>query len=394
MMTFSIAPTPERSPWRQIGAGLSRRRVRVAVALAFTALLTLVTMPGVVLAGGGGALPGVVLTPSSGPVGAHVTASGSNFGSDDKITIGYSKGNCGADVVTITGASGTARGDGKVTIVFTWPSDTPAGKYTVCAIDNTTGKTYPAPAPFEVLSANPPTITINGSVRSGEKVQVTGANFLPGGGTVDISYGPAGSSGCATPAGSATVGVDGSFTSSFDAPFTASDETIVVTAVEPQGECGKAPVLEAHTNASILAKATPTPTATATPPPATTPNPNPNPPLPWPPTWPPSGAWTVVYCLVGLLVLLLLLLLLLLLFRRRKKDEPVTIEERDTVMVNANASRAGGAAGAAGSTVVQRQIVARDAKGNVSPIAEEVFSTEEEIVDDPGQGPGGYPPRR
>ena len=37
---------------------------------------------------------------------------------------------------------------------------------------------------------------------------------------------------------------------------------------------------------------------------------------------------------------------------------------------------------------VQRQIVARDARGNVTPVAEEVYKTEEDIVDDPGQGRG------
>jgi hypothetical protein len=41
---------------------------------------------------------------------------------------------------------------------------------------------------------------------------------------------------------------------------------------------------------------------------------------------------------------------------------------------------------------VQRQIVARDARGNVSPIAEEVYRTEDELVDDGGSG--GSPPRR
>jgi hypothetical protein len=38
---------------------------------------------------------------------------------------------------------------------------------------------------------------------------------------------------------------------------------------------------------------------------------------------------------------------------------------------------------------VQRDIVARDAKGNVTPVAQEVYKTEEELVDDNGQGGGG-----
>jgi hypothetical protein len=96
--------------------------------------------------------------------------------------------------------------------------------------------------------------------------------------------------------------------------------------------------------------------------------------------------------LLLLVLVLLLLLLLFLLLRWRDKQQPVTIEERDRVVVNAN--RQGGGTGTA---QVERQIVARDARGNVTPIAEEVYTSQEGLVDDPGssgagsglRGPGG-----
>src|SRR5260221_8924365 len=292
MANTQCASTPDRE---RSSARRARRRGWLALALPLAALLALVLVPAVALAGGGGGggpTPGIALSPSSGRVGTHVSASGNNFHAGDDISIGYSTGNCGSGVVTISGGRGQARGEGKVPIFFTCPADTPAGKYTVCVIDNPSHKTYPASSQFEVLSPNPPTITVNGPVTAGDKVTVTGANFLPGGGTVDISYGPSGSNGCATSAGSATVGADGSFSASFNAPFTSSDETITVTAVEPQSSCGQSPVLEAHAHLSVKAQATPTPIITSTP------NPSPNPPLPWPPTWPPTRAWTGVDCLV------------------------------------------------------------------------------------------------
>jgi LPXTG-motif cell wall-anchored protein len=76
-------------------------------------------------------------------------------------------------------------------------------------------------------------------------------------------------------------------------------------------------VASGRLGSSITVSQTPTPTAvTLTP----TANSNPNPVVPFQPTWPATGAWTIVYCLVGLLLLLVLLLLLLFLLRRRNKE--------------------------------------------------------------------------
>ncbi len=382
-------PTPEREGASVPGARRWRVGMRLAVVLPLLALLTVLTATGVAFAGG--ATPGVTVSPASGPVGTNVTLSGNGFHVGDNILVGYSTGNCSSSVITIAKASGAVGGDGKFTIPFVWPS-TQIGSYTLCAIDQTNNTSYPSATKFQVLSPNPPTITVNGPVTSGQPVQVTGANFLPGGGTAEVRYGSAGSNGCANDGATVTVNSDGSFTATFTAPYTAADTTIVVSAVEPQGSCGGSPVLQAQTNVSVKAAAVPIVTVTATTTPVVSPPAPPSQALPWPPTWPPSGAWTVVYCLIGLLLLLLLLLLIFLLVRRRRKDEPVTIEERDSVVINSSAASSAAGTAGMGRMTLQRDIIARDAKGRETPIAEEIYSTEEEIVDDNQPQPPHYGP--
>lgn len=369
----------------------SKRRVQAGLGIALAALVVLavLALPAIVFASG--AAPGVNVSPSSGPVGTHVSVTGSHFKAGDKIVVGFSSGDCKSGVTTIAGAEGTVDGDGTFIIPFVWPN-TPEGKYVVCAIDQTNGNTYKSANPFQVLSTNSPAITINGPVQAGQPVQVSGKNFLPGGGTVEVLYGPDGSNGCANSQGTADVGSDGSFAFTFNAPFTSSNETIVVTAVEPQSTCGESPVLQASANVQITAAAAATPTAAPT---ATTAAPTATPPgngtgLV---VWPPSGPWTVVYCLIGLLALLLLLLLLLLLARRRRKDEPEVIREQDRVVVAPNAAGAAGA-GQGGQATVQRDVYAQNPRtGQRTPIAEEVTSVQEEYLDNPPSGQGGQPQR-
>ena len=362
------------------------RRIRAGLGITLAALMAIAVLavPAIVFASGAG--PGVTVSPDSGSVGTHVTVSGSHFKAGDKIVVGFSNGDCSSGVTNISGASGTVGSDGTFVIPFVWPN-TPKGSYSVCAVDQTNGNTYQSSNPFQVLSTDPPTITISGPVQAGQPVQVSGKNFLPGGGTVEVLYGPDGSNGCANSQGTADVGSDGTFTFTFNAPFTSSNENIVVTAVEPQGSCGQSPVLQASANVQVTAAAAATPTPAAT---ATTAAPTAT---PGNGTglivWPPSGPWTVVYCLIGLLALLLLLLLLLLLARRRRKDDPEVIREQDRVVVAPNA--AGGAGtGQGGNATVQRDVYAQNPRtGQRTPIAEEVTSVQEEYLDNPpnsGQG--------
>ena len=77
----------------------------------------------------------------------------------------------------------------------------------------------------------------------------------------------------------------------------------------------------------------------------------------------------------------MLLLLLLLLARRRRDDEPVTVEENDSVVVAPNQQGQAGA-GQGGQAYVQRNISAVDPRtGQRTPIAEEITTVDEDLVD-------------
>ncbi|GAC1447692.1 MAG: hypothetical protein PVSMB4_03630 [Ktedonobacterales bacterium] len=313
----------------------------------------------------------LVVAPGAGPAGAHVVLAGNNLPPGDTLVVGYSSGNCSGTITTIAGASGTTDASGNVSISFVWPTTT-TGNYYVCATDQTTGHRFQSSSPYKVLSASAPSITISAPIAASGSVTVTGTNFLPGGGTVEVLYGTGTTNPCATSTGTVTTNADGTFTYKFTAPFESAQTPITITAVQPQGTCGQTnpgPTLQASATGTILAAATPT--ATTVP---SNPNPNPVGTSPSSPGFPGGGTW--IACCIGALLLLLLLLLLFMVFRRRKQDEPVTIEERDRVVVNPNP--AGGPGGPGGSAMIDRQIIARDARGKEVVIAEEVTTVEEE----------------
>lgn len=377
-----------------------RQHALYTLVAAVVAALSLSLFAGTAFASGGG--PGIGVNPVSGPVGTHLTVTGSKFTPGDKIQVGYTSGTCASGVTVISGATGTANSSGTISIPVTWPA-TGKGSFAICAQDTTNNHSYSSDSKFTVTDPSAPSITISSPVKSGGQVTVTGAHFeLPNGGTVEILYGPSGSSGCASSQGTATINSDGSFTFTFNAPNETSTTTIVVTAVAPQGSCGNSPTLSATTTLQVLAagsaqQTTPTtaPTATATTAPtatattSTTSTGTSTPPsttLTFPPSWPPSGPWTVVYCLIGLLLLLLLLLLALLLARGRNKNQPVTtVKQQDSVATDSQG----------GSPMVRSSIYAEGPGGQKqTPIAEEVTTVTEEPIDpqDPNAGnPGGRP---
>src|SRR5262249_4628033 len=125
------------------------------------------------------------------------------------------------------------------------------------------------------------------------------------------------------------------------APKEDSDTHLTVTAVQPTGNCAQA-TTKATADLMVRKQS-----------------------IGWP--FPPQ------YCLIGLVLLLLVLLLLFLLFRGRRQDEPVTIEERDRVIANPNAP-----GGTGGAPLVDRQIIARDARGKEVVIAEEITTVSED----------------
>jgi hypothetical protein len=417
-----------------------RAGLRVAIPVVIALALLLGTSGRVWASSWAGSL---VLSPPEGPSGTQVTATAHGAPAGDPIVIGYTIGNCSASVTTIDGGTGTVDTTGTINVSFAIPGVTP-GTYTICVIDQRTHQVaqaqltvLPTPgisvskpviegqpvtvsgqgwlptansnggtvevlyggngcatsagmatvgsdgtftitfnAPYETsnttltitavepqgscgsptpglqvrttVSVTVPTITVPQSVDSGKQITVTGANFSPNGGAVEIRFGAQSSNGCATSAGTATVGSDGTFTGTFNAPSESKDTTITIVALQPQGSCGQTK-LAATGNTLVKAQSA-------------------------------MGFPLLPYCVVALLLLLLLLLLMFLLFRRRKKDEPVTIEERDRVLVGAGPAvrPTSGVGGPGGMTVIDRQIVARDRRGHEVVIAEEVTTVEEE----------------
>jgi hypothetical protein len=341
--------------------GHGRRGVlRLAIALPVVALLVVALAQTAFASGPGNA--SVVVTPASGPAGTRVTVTGAHFTPNTPVTVGYSKTDCTSGVVAINGTDQTTGADGSVTVTVVWPS-TDNGKYFICVTEKGTGKVHQSDTQFEALSASAASINITQTVRSAGKVTVTGANYLPGGSSFEVLYGAAGSNGCANSVATGTVNADGTFTVTFDAPFVQADTTYQVTAVSPAKTCGAGAILAASKSLTVTAVATPT----FTPTPKPVPSPNAI-------TFPGigGGPQTVILCLAGLLALLILLLLLLVFARGRRKNQPVTIQERNTVTVGP------GGPSTAGSPQVQRDIYAQDPRGRQTRIATEQTSVEEE----------------
>jgi hypothetical protein len=295
------------------------------------------------------ALPQPTLTISS-PVYSSqaVTVTGAHFlptGSQNGGTVDVLYGDGGSNGCTTLAGNATVNPDGSFTFTFNAPNTSVNKTITIVAVEpqGTCGQTNPGPtmqAQANATVSPAAAIKVTDPITSGGQATVTGQYFLPAGSIVEVDYGLGkGANACSTKAGTATVNPDGTFSFTFKAPSVSSDTPITVAAVEPQGGCAQ-PQLRAVAAATVKAQPTP---------------------FPW-----------LQYCLIPLLLLLLLLLLLFLVFRRRKKDEPVTIEERDRVYV----PDAGGAGG--GTALIDRQIIARDARGKEVVIAEEVTTVEEE----------------
>jgi hypothetical protein len=362
-----LASLRAREPWR----------AALLLTVPLLALMALLAMPSAALArGAGGGGGSVSISPGTGPVGTHITITGAHLTPGTPVQVGFATGDCSSSTVTvIQGATGTVNGDGTITITVTWPQ-TSTGSFTICVVDTSSGKTHQGDNPFQVLSVMPADITVSNPVTSSQQVTIKGTNFLPGNSSVEVLYGPTGGDGCATSAGTTTVAADGTFTLTFNAPFQSQNTPMVFTAVEPQQSCTQNPVQKVSKNVTVLAAsakvATPTPTASS----GGTAG------LVWPPTWPPTSAWSVVYCLIGLLLLLLLLLVLLVAARRQRQNQPVTIQERNTVVVPSGRPGTGG-----GGAAVQREIYAQSPRGRQTRIAEEVTTVEEEPLP-PGGGSG------
>ncbi len=122
--------------------------------------------------------------PSSaqGPVGAHVTITGSNWGTADVAVGAASPGASCADQNSWAQSFSTVRPRSDQTIVFSfdWPQglNVTSGAYSICAA-NAAGT---ANVTYQVLSTSPPSLAVDPlTPHAGDLVKVTGANFVGSG---------------------------------------------------------------------------------------------------------------------------------------------------------------------------------------------------------------------
>ncbi len=369
------------------------RRMGIALAVPLVALLTALMLPTTALAQQESGSPAAVsIAPTSGPVGARITVNGVRFKSGTPVDVGYATTACTSGLAIFSGASNTVLKDGTVTIGVVWPQ-TATGTYLVCLRDKNTLKTYPSDTPYQVLSASPPSLAVSPSpaVSQGQ-VTVIGSNFLPSGGSVEVLWGPAGGGGgaargdvCANHVEVTPTDASGKFTVKFTAPFTSANMPVTVIAVSPQGSCGGTPVLSAQQPLMIEGAASATATAAAKQQVVNNVG---------PPGWPPTGIWSVVYCLIGLLLFLLLLLALLIASRNRDKNQPAVINQQ-----NGQGAQAGGrlmgatrvSVGPDGRPTASEQFYAQGRRGGSTHIAT-VDDTAQDMPQLQGPGSaGGYP---
>lgn len=381
---------------RMIGRGALLLAIPLALLVVGAALPTTVRASQQTPQGGSNAT--ISFSPQSGPVGVNVTATGSHFPAGDPVQIGYSATSDCASMTAINGATGTAGKDGGLSVTTAWPQ-TNVGTYTVCAKDTKTNKTYAGTNPFNVLSASPVSLTISSPVVSSKSVTVNGANFLPGGTAVEVFYGVQGTGGaaahdvCAQSAGTKTTDAKGNFTLTFTAPFYSINTPLVITAVSPQETCNGTPVLMARKTVTVLAAASATQSAQKTP--ATQPE---NVTNTKDQIWPPSGIWSVVDCLVGLLLFLLLLLALLVASRNRSQNQPPSSASPSAQPRQPTA--AGGrlmgstqvSVGPDGRPLASEQIYAQGKRGAPVHVANVEDSVEEEPMPDLTPPGGANPP--
>lgn len=227
-----------------------------------------------------------------GPVGAHLTLTGANWGTDDVLVGAAAPGNSCADPNAWTQTFNHVRPQADQTILFTfyWPTSLAAtgGPYAICA-SNSAGS---ASTNYQVLSASPPTLTLNPTtVAAGSLVKVTLANFV-GSGTVTLTVKDA--QGKTRELTTVTPDGSGNYDLQYQPKATdVGDVTLTASTAAPQGI---QPAI--RVSAKLHVDVAPTPTVATTPTTVVAANPPPK-------SDGNSSALLIVALVVGILLLLL-----------------------------------------------------------------------------------------
>lgn len=212
-----------------------------------------------------------LVSPSSGqgPVGAHVTVSGSGW-SGGSVAIGaaQSAANCASGTTWATTFTTQQASGGSFTATFTWPSSLSSGTYALCAAPAQGGG--PAAAggvagqTYTVKSSQPPALSLStSSAQVGQTITISGANFV-GVSNVNISIVQNGASTLIT-----TVNPDGNGNFATQYQPTANYVGNVKITASSEAEGNAPPALTAQ--ASLVVGAAPT----VTPSPSPSPSPSP-----------------------------------------------------------------------------------------------------------------------
>lgn len=195
-----------------------------------------------------------------GPVGAHITVIGSNWGTTDVLIGVAAPGTSCANVSNWAQTFSHVRPASDQSIIFTfdWPSNLTASgnSYSICA-SNSAGT---ASTLYQLLALSKPSLTVDPTTApAGSLVNVTGANFV-GSGNVTLSVTDA--QGTTRKLTTLSPDASGSFSLTFQPRTTDVGEVTLKAATSaPQG---MKPALDATVKLQVDAAGTPTPGATPT----------------------------------------------------------------------------------------------------------------------------------
>lgn len=206
---------------------------------------------------------GFTSSPTEGPVGAVIAVSGSNLNYDDgtQVRLGYTTTFLSKCTV-IPDSQGGAVQNQSFSGWLRWPTTLGVGNYQICAL---VGGNHPFVGFYTVLSAAPPQIAVAPTAPNVSKqATVSGANFLPGGTSVNLLW-RAANGGQALSLGTVTSDSTGAFSSTFTVPAKSSTGSYSVLATVGSGQ---PPTLSAsttfHVNGITIAPV-PTPAAQVSP---------------------------------------------------------------------------------------------------------------------------------
>jgi len=195
-------------------------------------------------------------TNGQGPVGTHVTLSGSAFQGTQATIFAATDAGCQNQA----GPLGTVplNNDGTFTRAILWPLALGPGSYYICG----NGMTASA-VQFQVLSANPPTLALSTAhINAGDSLTVTGTNFSgpPAGTQVTLLLEIAGGS---INLPGAAIGPDGSFTTTLKTDNLPQGSATLLALAEQAGNADAA--LQATAGLDIGQASTPTPSPSPSP---------------------------------------------------------------------------------------------------------------------------------